>query len=34
MLKELGVNYIQGFLFGKPIPAYEFENKYLKKNDY
>ena len=22
---ELGVDYIQGFYYGKPVPAYEFE---------
>lgn len=25
MLKSLGVNYIQGYLFGRPVPAEEFE---------
>lgn len=25
ILKELGVDYIQGFYYGKPVPAYEFE---------
>ena len=25
ILKELGVDYIQGFYYGKPVPAYEIE---------
>lgn len=25
ILKKLGVDYIQGFYYGKPVPAYEFE---------
>lgn len=25
ILKELGVDYIQGFYYGKPVPVYEFE---------
>ena len=25
ILKELGVDYIQGFYYGKPVPEYEFE---------
>lgn len=25
ILKELGVDYIQGFYYGKPVPTYEFE---------
>ena len=25
ILKELGVDYIQGFYYGRPVPAYEFE---------
>lgn len=29
LLKSLGVNYIQGFLFGKPVPSDEFERNYL-----
>jgi diguanylate cyclase (GGDEF)-like protein len=31
LLKELGVNYIQGYLFGKPVPAEEFEQLIFKK---
>ncbi|MDO5402500.1 MAG: EAL domain-containing protein [Eubacteriales bacterium] len=38
LLKSLGVNYIQGYYFGKPVMASEFEIKNLKgrmkKNDY
>ncbi|MGN0316450.1 MAG: putative bifunctional diguanylate cyclase/phosphodiesterase [Lachnospira sp.] len=30
LLKELGADYIQGFYYGKPIPAAEFENINLK----
>lgn len=30
-LKDLGCEQIQGFLYGKPVPATEFERKYLKK---
>lgn len=30
-LKDLGCDQIQGFLYGKPVPASEFERKYLKK---
>ncbi len=30
LLKELGVNYIQGYLFGKPLPSDEFEEVNLK----
>ena len=26
ILKELGVDYIQGFYYGKPVPAYELKN--------
>lgn len=33
VLKELGVNYIQGFLFGKPVAPEEFERKHLKKGE-
>lgn len=33
VLKELGVNYIQGFLFGKPVNPNEFEEKYLRKGE-
>lgn len=29
LLDELGVNYIQGYLFGKPVCAEEFEKKHL-----
>jgi len=31
ILKELNCNVIQGYIYGKPIPAYEFEQKYLLK---
>lgn len=31
ILKSLGVNYIQGFLFGKPVCAEEFEQMHLRK---
>ena len=35
ILKELGVDYIQGFYYGKPVPAYEFEKLNLRgKIDY
>ena len=30
-LKDLGCDQIQGFLYGKPVPASEFERKFLKK---
>ena len=30
-LKDLGCDQIQGFLYGRPVPATEFERKYLKK---
>ena len=30
LLKELGVHYIQGYLFGKPLPSDEFEEVNLK----
>lgn len=30
LLKKLGVNYIQGYLFGKPLPSDEFEEVNLK----
>lgn len=29
-LKELGVNYVQGFLYDKPLPRIEFEDRLLK----
>ena len=28
-LKELGIDYIQGYYFSKPIPAEEFQEKYF-----
>ena len=31
LLKKLGVNYIQGYYFGKPVPADEFERINLKR---
>ena len=31
LLKEIGVNYIQGYYFGKPVPANQFEFEYLGK---
>ena len=31
LLKELGVDYIQGFYFGKPVNAKDFETLNLKK---
>lgn len=31
ILESLGVNYIQGYLFGKPVPPDEFEENYLYK---
>lgn len=31
VLKALGVNYIQGYLFGKPVPADQFEKDNLSK---
>ena len=35
ILKELGVDYIQGFYYGKPVPAYEFERlNFRGKIDY
>lgn len=35
ILKELGVDYIQGFYYGKPVPAYEFEKlNFRGKIDY
>ena len=30
LIKELGVNEAQGFLFSKPIPLEDFEKMYLK----
>jgi diguanylate cyclase (GGDEF)-like protein len=30
LLKNLGVNYIQGFLFGRPVPPEEFERQHLR----
>lgn len=30
-LKEIGIRYMQGFYFGKPCNAKEFENEFLKK---
>ena len=32
LLKEMGVEIIQGFYFSKPIPTEDFFNKYLKNN--
>ena len=32
LLKEMGVEIIQGFYFSQPIPTEEFFNKYLKNN--
>ena len=32
LLKEMGVEIIQGFYFSQPIPTDEFFNKYLKNN--
>lgn len=32
-LKELGCDYIQGFVFYKPMPAEEFEERFLKKGE-
>lgn len=35
ILKELGVDYIQGFYYGKPVPVYEFEKlNFRGKIDY
>ena len=35
ILKELGVDYIQGFYYGKPVPEYEFEKlNFRGKIDY
>ena len=31
LLKDIGVNYIQGFLFGKPVNAEEFEHMHLRR---
>jgi diguanylate cyclase (GGDEF)-like protein len=31
LIRDLGVDFIQGYLFGKPVPAAEFEEKYLGK---
>lgn len=31
LLKEIGANLIQGYYFGKPMPAAEFERKFLYK---
>lgn len=31
LLSELSCDYVQGFLFSKPIGAFDFESKYLKK---
>lgn len=31
LLKEIGVDYIQGYFFGKPVDAETFEEKYLGK---
>lgn len=31
LLKEMGVDFIQGYLFGRPVPASKFEEKYLGK---
>ena len=31
LLRELGADYIQGYYFGKPVPAMEFEEKFLGK---
>ncbi len=33
VLKELGVDYIQGFLFGKPVNAGEFEQMFLRREN-
>lgn len=32
LLRDLGVNFIQGYLFGKPVPASEFEKIYLGRD--
>lgn len=32
LLRDLGVDYIQGYLFGRPVPAGEFEKKYLGRD--
>ena len=34
LIKELGVNEAQGFLFSKPIPLEDFEKMYLKPVSY
>lgn len=31
-LKELGCQYIQGYLIGKPMPANDFEDEFLYEN--
>ena len=31
--KSLGADYIQGYFFGKPCPAEEFEERFIKKNE-
>lgn len=31
VLKDIGVNYIQGFLFGRPVSAEEFEEMHLRR---
>lgn len=31
VLKDIGVNYIQGFLFGRPVSANEFEHMHLRR---
>ena len=30
VVKKTDPDYIQGFLFGRPVPALEFENQYFK----
>lgn len=32
LLRDIGVNYIQGYFFGKPVSADKFENEYLGRD--
>lgn len=34
VLKSLGCNYIQGYIYGRPVPWLEFEKRYLRGSQY